>query len=136
MGVPVLVVNNDPVERKYMRQVLEGAGYHVVEAGDTESGLASLRMSEHGMVAIFNLVLFNYVMAGTDDIAFLGAAASDRHLAANYGFVIVTPTSEQLKIALGRLIHRLSIPIVAEPFTTNDLLDAVAIAESRLPIAV
>jgi CheY-like chemotaxis protein len=134
MGVPVLVVNNDPIARKYMRQALEDAGYDVMEAGDTESGLSALRMSEHGMVVIFNLVLFNYVMTGTDDIAFLGAAASDRQLAANHGFVIVTPTSEQLKIALGRLIDRLSIPIVAEPFTTNDLLDAVAIAERHLLI--
>jgi CheY-like chemotaxis protein len=136
MGMPVLVVNNDPIARKCMRQALEDAGYDVMEAGDTESGLAVLRMSEHGMVVIFNLVLFNYVMTGTDDIALLGAAASDRHLAANHGFVIVTPTSEQLKIALGRLIHRLSIPIVAEPFTANDLLDAVAIAERHLLIPV
>jgi CheY-like chemotaxis protein len=136
MGVPVLVVNSDPIARKYVRQVLENADYDVMEAGDTESGLATLRMSEHSMVVIFNLVLFNYVMTGTDDIAFLGAAASDRHLAANHGFVIVTPTAEQLEIALGHLIHRLSIPIVAEPFTSNDLLEAVAIAESRLVIPV
>ena len=136
MGVPVLVVNNDPIARKYIRHSLEDAGYDVMEAGDTESGLAALRMSEHGTVVIFNLVLFNYVMTGTDDIAFLGVAASDRNLAANHSFVIVTPTSEQLKIALGRLIHRLSIPIVAEPFTTNDLLDAVAIAERSLLLLV
>ena len=136
MGVPVLVVNNDPIARNYMRQALEDAGYEVMEAGDTESGLAALQMSKHGTVVIFNLVLFNYVMTGTDDIAFLGAAASDMHLAANHGFVIITPTSEQLNIALGRLIHRLSIPIVAEPFTKNDLLDAVAIAERRLLVSV
>ena len=134
MDVPVLVVNKDPIARNCMRQMLGDAGYEVMEAEDAESGLAALRMSEHGMVVIFNLVLFNFVMTGTDDIAFLGAAASDRHLAANHGFVIVTPTSEQLKISLGRLIHRLSIPIVAEPFTANDLLDAVAIAERHLLI--
>ena len=53
MGVPVLVVNNDPIARKYMRQALEDAGYEIMETGDAESGLAALQMSKHGTVVIF-----------------------------------------------------------------------------------
>src|SRR5947209_11126480 len=116
MSMPILVVNSDSAARKAMRQSLENAGYSVIEAEDSECGLAALQASERGMVVIFNLVLFNYVMTGTDGIAFLGVAASDQQLAAGHSFVVVTPTPEPLEAVLGRMIHHLSIPIIAEPF--------------------
>ncbi len=135
MNMPVLVVHNDPIVRKSLRQALEHAGYDVMEAGDTESGLAALRMNERGMLVIFNLILLNYTITGTDGIAFLGEAASARDRGIDHAFVIVTPTPEPLEVALGRLIHRLAIPVVAEPPATDALLDAIATAGHRFLIS-
>lgn len=135
MGVPILVVNNDPNTRRKMRQSLEVGGYTVVEAEDTDSGLAILRSSAGGMVVLFSVVLFNNIMAGTDGVSFLGAAAGDARLAHRHAFVIVTPTPEQVEAALGRLLDHLSVPIIAEPFDANHLLDAVAMATHRLLVS-
>lgn len=134
MGIPILIVNDHPTTRKQMRQTLESSGYTTFEADDTESGLATLRESEGSMVVLFSVAFFNNCMAGTDGIAVLGAAASERRLSQQHAFVIVTPTPEQVETALGRLLQNLSIPILAEPFDTDDLLHAIAISTQRLLI--
>lgn len=135
MGIPILVVNSDRNTRRTMRQSLEDAGYTVLEAEDVEDGLALLRSNEDGMVVIFNVVLFNNIIAGTDGIAFLGAAAYDARFTHRHAFVIVTPTPEQLDGALGRLLHHLSVPVVAEPYDNDDLLRAVAHSALRLLVS-
>jgi CheY-like chemotaxis protein len=131
MQTPVLIVNDHPSTRRTLRRALELAGYAVTEAADAESGLALLRESERSMVVLFNVVLVNNVMAGTDGIALLGAA-SDTHLADRHAFVLVTPTPEQVDAVLGRLLERLSVPIVAEPLDPDALRVAVAQAARRL----
>lgn len=135
MGVPVLVVNNDPTMRNKMRHSLEVAGYSVMEAEDAETGLATLRASERGMVVLFNVVLFGNMMQGTDGIAFLGAAACDTRLAHQHAFVIVTPTPEQLEAALGRLLDHLSIPVITEPIDADALLHTVSRSTWRLLVS-
>lgn len=135
MGVPILVVNNDSRARGKMRQLLEVAGYSVLEADDADTGLATLRASERGTVVLFNVAMFGNMMPGTDGIAFLGAAAGDSRLARQHAFVIVTPTPEQLEAALGRLLDHLAIPVIAEPLDQDDLLRAVAKAAWRLLVS-
>jgi CheY-like chemotaxis protein len=132
MQTPVLIVHDNPGTRRSLRRALEVAGYAVVEATDAESGLALLRESERSMVVLFNVVLFNNVMAGTDGIALLGAAASDAHLADRHAFVLVTPTPEPVDAVLGRLLERLSVPVVAEPLDPDALRLTVAQAARRL----
>ena len=125
MGIPVLIVNSDPAARKKLRQPLESAGYPILEADDVEDGLAMLRTSEGVMVTLFKVALFNNIISGTDGIAFLGAAKYDARHGRKHAFVVVTPTPDQLQAALGRLLAHLSIPVLAEPFSADDLVNAV-----------
>jgi DNA-binding NtrC family response regulator len=132
MQTPVLIVNDDPIVRRKLRRMLEVAGYAVAEVADAESGLVALQESERSMVVLFNVVLFNNIMAGTDGIALLGAAAGDAHLADRHAFVLVTPTPEAVAAVLGRLLTRLSVPVVAEPCDPDKLRLTVARAARRL----
>lgn len=125
MGIPVLIVNCDPAARKELRQPLESAGYPVVEADDVDDGLAMLRTSEGAMVTLFNVTLFDNIIRGADGIAFLGAASYDARHGRKHAFVVVTPTPDQLQAALGRLLAHLSIPVLAEPFSADELVNAV-----------
>ncbi|HEX6543474.1 MAG TPA: hypothetical protein VF040_17080 [Ktedonobacterales bacterium] len=134
MSIPILIVNNDRAARTMMRQSLEAAGHTIMEADDVESGLAILRTSQGAMVTLFTVALFNNIMTGTDGVAFLGAAAWDSRAGHEHAFVIVTPTPEHLEAALGRLLAHLSVPILAEPFTVDDLVRVVDETMQRLPI--
>jgi CheY-like chemotaxis protein len=125
MGIPVLIVNSDPAAREKLRQPLESAGYPILEADDVEDGLAMLHTSEGAMVTLFKVALFNNIISGTDGIAFLGAARYDARHGRKHAFVVVTPTPDQLQAALGRLLAHLSIPVLAEPFSADDLVNAV-----------
>ena len=125
MGIPILIVNSDSAARKNLRPPLESAGYPTLEADNVEDGLALLRTSESAIVTLFKVALFNNVISGTDGIAFLGAARYDMRHGRKHAFVVVTPTPDQLDAALGRLLAQLSIPILAEPFSAADLLNAI-----------
>jgi CheY-like chemotaxis protein len=125
MGIPVLIVNSDPAAREKLRQPLESAGYPILEADDVEDGLAMLHTSEGAIVTLFKVALFNNIISGTDGIAFLGAARYDARHGRKHAFVVVTPTPDQLQAALGRLLAHLSIPVLAEPFSADDLVNAV-----------
>lgn len=125
MGIPILIVNSDSAARKNLRQPLESAGYPTLEADNVEDGLALLRTSESAMVTLFKVALFNNVISGTDGIAFLGAARYDARHGRKHAFVVVTPTPDQLNAALGRLLAHLSIPVLAEPFGADELLNAI-----------
>lgn len=135
MGVPILIVNCERTTRAKMRQALEAAGYTIMEAEDADSGLAILRASEGPLVTLFNVALFNNIVTGTDGIAFLGAAAWDVRLGQPHAFVAVTPTPDQLELALGRLLAHLSVPIVAEPFSAADLVNVVTRTTQHLLVS-
>lgn len=125
MGISILIVNNDSAAREKLRQPLESAGYPILEADNVEDGLAALRASEGAMVTLFKVALFDNAISGTDGIAFLGAASYDARHGSKHMFVVVTPTPDQLQAALGRLLAHLSIPVLAEPFSVDDLLNAI-----------
>ena len=132
MSAPVLLVNYDSSLRRKIRQSLEAMGYGVVEDEDAENGLLTLRASKDSMVVLFNVAFHKNTMAGTDGVAFLGAAASDVRLAQRHAFIILTPTPDHLDAALGRLLNRLSIPILAEPVDLDEVCRTVHAAERHL----
>lgn len=136
MGMRVLVVNSDTATRKMMRRCLEVGGYSILEADDVETGLAMLRASEDAIVTLFTVALFNNIMTGADGIAILGAARYDARRGRQHAFVVVTPTPDQVRAALGRLLAHLSIPVLAEPFTATQLATAIdQAAHSQLTAA-
>ncbi len=125
-----------PSRSEKLRQPLESAGYQILEVENAEDGLALLRTSEDDMVTLFNVALFNNIISGTDGIAFLGAARYDARRGRKHAFVVVTPTPDQVKAAFGRLLAHLSIPVLAEPFSADDLLNAIDQATRLQFIAV
>lgn len=66
----VLVVEDEAVQRDLIREVLEGAGHSVVEAGD---GVYALKLLEevHGV----DLILTDYRMPGMDGLVFARQAS-------------------------------------------------------------
>jgi len=132
MYIPALIAHDDPRMRSALRSLLEGDGYSVMEAVDTESALETLRESERCMVVLFSVTLFDNAMTGADGIAILGAAAHDAHLADQHAFVVITPTPENVEVVFGRMLERIGAPIVAEPVNPEKLSRAIADAERRL----
>jgi excisionase family DNA binding protein len=61
VGPTVLLVDDDPRVREYMRINLELEGYSVVEAGSAEEGMAALESDKRPQ-----LILLDVMMPGTD----------------------------------------------------------------------
>jgi DNA-binding NtrC family response regulator len=136
MHTTVLLVNYDSSLRQKIHQSLGALGYQVIETEDAESGLATLQASKDSMVVLFNVTLHENTLTGTDGFAFLGAAACGGQLARRHAFIILTPTPNLLEAALGRLLNRLSIPILAEPVDIDEVCRVVGEAERHLYVGV
>jgi hypothetical protein len=114
--------------------MLEGTGYTLMEAADAESAVRTLRESERCMVVLFDVVLFNHTLTGMDSVTLLGAASHEAYLADRHGYVVISPTPENVEIVFGSLLTRIGAPIVAEPVQPERLRRAIAAAEQRLPV--
>lgn len=69
----VLVVDDDPVQRRILEETIKRFGYVVAGAGSGDEALAALRADGAGELA---LILLDLVMPGTDGIAVLSAMRS------------------------------------------------------------
>ncbi|MFP4004780.1 MAG: sigma-54-dependent transcriptional regulator [Alphaproteobacteria bacterium] len=64
----ILIVDDDPVQRRLMREVVSGMGYEVREAGDGDRALDALHAPEKSDIV---LVLLDLRMPGTDGMTVL-----------------------------------------------------------------
>lgn len=69
-----------------------------------------------------------------DATGILQTVAADERLR-RHGFVLVTALARMLPDDLSRLTRLLRVPVVAKPFTAQELLAAVAAAEQRHHVA-
>jgi CheY-like chemotaxis protein len=129
---PVLIIDDDPATRRRLLMLLAEEGYVVREAVDAEEGLGTLRGSPQRMLVLFNVSLFDNVMSGLDCARLLGVIAEDTHLAERHAYVVITPSPYNVSMALGKLLDRLAVPVVATPFNRDELLCTVTLAAERL----
>jgi CheY-like chemotaxis protein len=124
----VLVVDDDPVLRRLVYEILTLEGRDVQEASHGGIALEQLRAESAGMV-----VLLGLMMPEVDGEAVLEALAADEGLAARHSVVMVTaalPRAMDGRVA--ELLGQLDIPLVFKPFTVTQILGAVESASERL----
>lgn len=123
----VLVVDDDEGIRETLRFALEDANHIVHEATDGIAALDTLRKSKLPMV-----VLLDLMMPGLDGAGVLGAVSSDRRLATQFAYILVTANSKTLPLAFVNLLTNLEVPLLSKPFDIDRLLDVVDRAAARL----
>jgi DNA-binding NtrC family response regulator len=69
----VLVVDDDPAQRRILEETIKRFGYHVATADSGDKALAALKADTSGDIC---LILLDLVMPGTDGIAVLSAMRS------------------------------------------------------------
>jgi CheY-like chemotaxis protein len=88
MSTTVLVVEDNPLNLKLVRDVLGHAGYRVLEAGDAERGIALARSESP------DLILMDVQLPGIDGIEALGRLRADAETA---GIPVVALTALAMK---------------------------------------
>jgi excisionase family DNA binding protein len=121
VGPTVLLVDDDPRLREYMRINLEVEGYSVVEAGSAEEGMAALEGERTP-----ELILLDVMMPGTDGWEML-QRIQERH-----GSIPVIMFSGQVDAqAAADAERRGASAFIGKPFDPQDLIDR---AKQVLPV--
>jgi CheY-like chemotaxis protein len=114
----ILVADDDPGVRHYMKVILNREGYQVLEAEDGEKALALARK----MAGAFDVVITDIEMPGMDGHA-LGKAI--RQEQANVPVIYISGFVEDPEVKhLNKPEQRLAF--IAKPFLPNALLEAVS----------
>lgn len=116
----VLVVDDDPNIRIVLRDLLEEHGYRVLEAGDGQTALDTLRASPQRLV-----VLLDYTLPRLNGGGIL-LAVENEGLFPRHRFALVTAARETLSLDSARRLTALRVPIMRKPFELDDLLALVA----------
>jgi CheY-like chemotaxis protein len=123
----VLVTDDDSDTRETVRMLLEDADYVVLEAEDGAAALDILRTSPDSLV-----VLFDYLMPGTDGAAFLAQAEQEHMLAGPHTFICMTASPRLVPPALAAALTRYDVPLVSKPFGIDALLAVIQQAAQHL----
>jgi two-component system, cell cycle response regulator DivK len=94
-GATVLVVEDNPLNLKLVRDVLGHAGYRVLEAADAEAGIALARSQRP------DLVLMDVQLPGIDGVEALGRLRAD---AATAGIPVAALTAFAMRDDRERLL--------------------------------
>ena len=109
-GAQVLVVDDDPQTLRYVRQILEEAGYSVVVTGDPQ---AVPRLLEARMPA---LVLLDLVMPGWDGIELLEETPALQEVP------VIFLSAYGREETVARALDRGAVDYVVKPFSPTELL--------------
>jgi CheY-like chemotaxis protein len=124
----VLVVDDNLALRTILSAILTQEGYRVQTAAHGGHALDFMRASPEPVVVTLDLN-----MPDVNGIAVLEAVAADPVWLQRHALILLT---DNVALAASRhvtaLRDQLHVPLVAKPFTVEQLLDAVAEAEQRL----
>lgn len=121
VGPTVLLVDDDPRLREYMRINLESEGYSVVEAGSAEEGMAALEGERTPQ-----LILLDVMMPGTDGWEML------QRIPERHGAIPVIMFSGQVDAqAATDAEKRGASAFIGKPFDPQELIDR---AKQVLPV--
>lgn len=124
----VLVVDDDQAIRRMLSEVLTLEGYTVQTAEHGGPALDMMRASRDRLVVILGLVMPH--VNGQD---VLEAVAADETLTFRHAIIMVTAQAQAAQMGqIAELRERLGVPLIALPFTVEQLVDAVAMASARL----
>lgn len=127
-----LLAHRDADLRATMCMLLEEAGYAVRLAADPDVALGTVRELAEPAVVLFEVEPGGEAGAGFLELALLRAAEREAgHAAPRLAFVALTTWTERLPRTLKRLLRKLDVPLVAEPFELDDLLHVIATASGK-----
>lgn len=117
----VLVVDDDEATRDVLRMMLEESHFTVLEAGDGDEAIRTLRVSADPLVVLLDLDL-----PGTDGLGVLRAVAADAALADRHHIIMITAVSKVRREGTRKLRDALHVEMIAKPFDIDVLLTAVS----------
>jgi CheY-like chemotaxis protein len=118
----VLIVDDDESIRQITRDVLEDAGYIVLDTPNGGSALDILHTSQERLIVLLDMRMPDDGQAVMDDIA------QDASLAERHRFILFTATS----VSPPPVAVNLQIPVLNKPFDIDELLRAVSEAADEL----
>jgi CheY-like chemotaxis protein len=133
MAAIVIVGTVDSI-RSRLKDVLQRAGYQVLEASDPQAALQILSSAPEHLVAILMATL-----PEADVEELLDAAEADDRLRTSNTYLLLATDPMNLPNSMARLRDELSVPVVAQPTDAQDaddwedLLDAVQLAMRHFP---
>ena len=113
----VLVVDDDEPMRRLVSMVLEDDEWDVLEAKNGIEALAILRSSPSHLV-----VLLDWMMPEMSGEDVLEVVNSDRVLATRHAYALITANAALLTAHMRDLLRELSVPLIAKPFSIQDIL--------------
>lgn len=123
----VLIVEDDADIREAVVDILQGAGYTVLEASDGKVALERLRSHPEALVVLLDLLM---PMMGGFEV--LQAAAEEPPLLARHAYIICAATRRIPPPPVAALIEQHQIPFLQKPFDIDELPAAVQKAASTL----
>ena len=124
----VLVADDDPAIRETVRDILEAAGYGVLNAQNGIEALDLLRATSPPLV-----VLLDLQMPKLDGAGVLRVVAANKKLATRNRYLLMTARVRSLPLAFAHLLFRLHILVLPKPFDVDQVLTMVADAAHMLP---
>src|ERR1044071_4451548 len=109
----ILVVEDESAVRLLARRVLEGAGYHVLEASGPHEALTVARGAGDAM----NLLLSDVVIPGSGDVSLYDELASRRP---SLRVLYMSGYADETMVQRGWLST--DAPYLSKPFTAHELL--------------
>lgn len=123
----VLVVDDDATLRRMVSMVLEDAGWETLEAKDGLDALATMRSSSSCLI-----VLLDWKMPEISGEEVLEVVVATPELAARHAYALITANAAVITPHLADLLSQLEAPMVAKPFSIDELLCAVELQASRI----
>ncbi len=117
---PVLVVEDDPVIRRMLREILEEEGYQVYEAPDGAAALARMRMTSRRLI-----VLLSIMMPIMDGVEVMRAVVADSTLSTRHRYIMQTASPRVHEPEVQSLLAQLDAPVLSTPFPIDAMIEAV-----------
>jgi CheY-like chemotaxis protein len=124
----VLVADDNPHIRDWVRSILEAEGYLVLEAQNGNEVLHLLNTTSQPL-----LVLLDFQMPQHGGAWVLGAVAANHTLATRNRYILMTARTLSLPRFFTTLLIRLHVPVLRKPFDVDLLVALVADVARTLP---
>ncbi len=122
MAKKILIIDDNKMNRKLFRFLLEKAGYEVFDAGDGEAGV---RLA---VDIIPHLVILDVKMPGMDGIAVLKALRENNSTCA---VPVIVATSDSMKGDRERFLAEGFVDYIAKPIDNSSFVSSVKITLER-----
>jgi CheY-like chemotaxis protein len=124
----VLVADDNPDIRDWVRSILESEGYLVLEAQNGSEVLHLLNTTSYPLV-----VLLDFQMPQHGGAWVLGAVAANFTLATRNRYILIIARTLSLPRFFTTLLIRLHVPVLRKPFDVDLLVALVANVAHTLP---